>query len=209
MRAYRTCAAFARASTRPQTHLRFLLIAPALAAGLCVPLLVSFALGATQERPQTATQPACFGILGEVARPGVYQLPAHCTFGQLVQYAGGVTCDANGNARVFRGARVAQQLFVASSASETLYPGDLIVIERSAMTAATSHARPRYAAGGSMASRAAVPRAAEVQIGFLNLIDRPVVVKMLREQASPARIGELLRQPAELIENVRIVGPSG
>jgi hypothetical protein len=139
-----------------------------------------------------------FGILGEVTCPGVYELPHDCTFGQLLRRAGGVTRDATGNTRVFRGGRVAQQLFVASSDAVALSPGDLIVIERTGTRQPAS--RPPAVAPA--------PHAAEVQIGFLNLIDRPVVVRMPGELASPARIVELLRQSPELVEGVRVVGPS-
>ena len=41
--------------------------------------------------------------------------------------AGGLTGNANGNARVLRGARLAEQFFVAASEAAVLSPGDLIV----------------------------------------------------------------------------------
>jgi hypothetical protein len=48
----------------------------------------------------------------------------------------------------------------------------------------------------------------EVQIGIINLIDRPVVLKLPAEQASLARMVERLRQPPDLIESIRVVGPA-
>jgi hypothetical protein len=158
--------------------------------------------------PPAADRVACFGILGEVVRPGVYQLPAGCTFGDLVRQAGGVTQFANGNARVFRGARLAQQLFVATSDAQLLCPGDLIVLERSGTAQLPSE--PAAKATAKSPGRSHEPSAvqAEVQIGLINLIDRPVVLKLPAEQASLARIVESLRQPSELIDSIRVVGPA-
>jgi len=127
-----------------------------------------------------------------VASPGVYELPTGCTLGQFVRCAGGITRDADGNARVFRGARLAERLFVASSESAMLYPGDLILIDRRA----TGQSASKFSSHS------------EVQIGFLNLIDRPVVMKMPGDQASLARIVEFLRQPPELVDQIQIVGRS-
>jgi hypothetical protein len=200
MRAYRLCAAYSRASSRPRNRLRVSFVLLALVAGLCVPSAGSRAAepmpAATANRPGAASRAYC-GIFGEVTRPGVYELPADSTFGQLLQSAGGITPDANGNARVFRGARLAQQLFVASSDSATLYPGDLVLVEGSATRRPASR----------LSTVVPAPRATEVQLGFLNLLDRPVVVKMPRDLASPARIVELLGQSPALVEDIRIVGP--
>jgi hypothetical protein len=79
-----------------------------------------------------------------------------------------------------------------------LYPGDLIVIERDG-TKLPATKSPAIASA---------PPPTEVQLAFLNLLDRPVVVRMPRDQASPARIVELLGQPPALVEDLRIVGPS-
>jgi hypothetical protein len=87
---------------------------------------------------------------------------------------------------------LAQRLFVASSESCILYPGDLIIIDRRA-TGQSAHN---------------LPRDSEVQIGVLNLIERPVVMKMPGDQASLARIVEFLQQPPELVEQIQIVGRS-
>jgi hypothetical protein len=201
MRAYRLCAAFTRASSRLRNRLRVSFVLLALVAGLCVPSAGSRAAepmpAATANRLAAASLTYC-GIFGEVARPGVYELSADSTFGQLLRSAGGITPDANGNARVFRGARVAQQLFVASSDSATLYPGDLILVEGSG----------RRRSATKLPKVTPAPRAIEVQLGFLNLLDRPVVVRMPRELASPAWIVELLGQSPALAEGIRIIGPA-
>jgi SLBB domain len=153
----------------------------------------------------SATGTACFGVLGAVACPGVYELPTACTFGQLVRQAGGMTAQADGNARVFRGARIAQQLFLASSDSVVLSPRDLVVVER--RVGLRSDESRRRSPRDTTAPPLAGARGEEVQIGFLNLVDRPVVMTFAREQALPARILACLRQPAELLAEVRVVAP--
>jgi hypothetical protein len=153
--------------------------------------------------PPAAAHVACFGILGEVLRPGVFQLSPGCTFGELVRQAGGVTRFANGNARVFRGARLAQQLFVATSQAQLLCPGDLIVLERGGTARLPTEPTAKVIAKSPHSDVQT-----EVQIGLINLIDRPVVLKLPAEQASLERIVESLKQPSDLIDSIRVVGPA-
>ena len=115
---------------------------------------------------------AYYGILGEVARPGVYQLSTGCTLGQLVIGAGGLTGNANGNALVFRGARLAEQFFVAASESAVLSRRLDRRRRRRRGWPDPNGARTRHAP-------------AQVQIGLLNLISRPVALTLPRELASP------------------------
>ncbi len=205
MRAYRLCAAISRAWSRSSAQLRSRVTTLAFLASLCVPpaVLADSGSQATATANAAATPDsrspsslAYYGILGEVARPGVYQLSTGCTLGQLVIGAGGLTGNANGNARVFRGARLAEQFFVAASESAVLSPGDLIVVGAQASRLAEPN--------GARAGRAP----AQVQIGLLNLISRPVALTLPRELASPARIVEFLGQSRELADDLRVVGPS-
>jgi hypothetical protein len=205
MRASRIRAALAGVSARPRKRLR-------ICCALMMAGLVSPAQAAPPEPTPTVPPPAdrvaCFGILGEVARPGVYQLPSACTFGELVRQAGGVTRNANGNARVFRGARLAQQLFVAASDAQLLRPSDMIVLERGGTAQSTIEPMAKASAQSPGRSREPSAVQSDVQIGIINLIDRPVVLKLPAEQASLARIVESLRQPPDLIDSIRVVGPA-
>src|ERR1700693_3945171 len=162
MRASRIRAALPGVSARPRKRLR-------ICCALMMAGLVSSAQAAPPEPtltvPPAADRVACFGMLGEVVRPGVYQLPTGCTFGDLVRQAGGVTRFANGNARVFRGSRLAQQLFVATSDAQLLCPSDLIVVERSG----TAQLPIEPAAEATAKSPQSDVRT-EVQIGIINLI---------------------------------------
>jgi SLBB domain len=212
MRAYRLSAATSLASSRPTTRRCACALTLALLAAACVPSAVLPAAerfpSATAERPQTASPTVCIGILGAVRRPGVYRLPVGCTLAELVGCAGGLARDGDGNARVYRGDRLAQQLFVASSASTSLYSGDLIVIDCQSPDPSPFGPRIHSRQAASDGSLGSGPTSGEVEIALLNLIDRPVVIKLAREQASLAGIVEFLRQPAELVEQIRAFSPS-
>jgi SLBB domain len=201
MRAYRIWAALVGASGRPRLRL-------ALHCALLAALVSSASQAATREPalklPPAAVRLACFGVLGEVARPGVYRLPVSCTLGELVAQAGGVTNKANGNARAFHGVRLAQQFFIATSESQILCPGDLIVVEcdSTAKSAPSPLARKEV-----QRLQESTRLGSDVQIGLLNLIDRPVVIKVPAEQASLSHAVETLGQPADLIDRIRVVEP--
>jgi hypothetical protein len=153
--------------------------------------------------PSASTRPIYFGAMGEVARPGVYTATADWTLTELIKRAGGITPEANKTVRVFRGGLLAEQLFLGSGEAPTLLPNDVIVVGGGGSTERT----PRVAeASRQPNSQLAV---SAIQIAFLNLIERPVVVKMSRDQATLARIVELLGQPADCMAEVRVFAPLG
>jgi hypothetical protein len=142
-----------------------------------------------------------FAVMGEVARPGVYETRGSCTLAQLIKRAGGITEDASESLRVYRSGRLAEQVFLASGGASPLFAGDLVVVERRAAFSARGRS--------AISSRGSNAAASEVQIAFLGLIDRPVIIKMLGDQASVARIIEILRQPRDLAASIRVIAPSG
>ena len=146
----------------------------------------------------SSQQIAYLGVMGEVPRPGVYSTSARLTLAELVAKAGGVTRGASGSARVFRGGRLAVLVFLGSGTSTSLFPGDLVVIERRNPDRGTVSRRHTGAANSP-----------EVQIAFLNLIDRPVVLKMIAEIATVSHIVELLGQRTDLAAKVRVIPPAG
>src|SRR5262249_29409111 len=74
--------------------------------------------------------------------------------------------------------------------------GDLILIDCDG----TKPGRPKFSARADS-------HAADVQLALLNLVERPVVMRLPRNQASLARILELLGQPAALGEQIHVLGP--
>lgn len=150
-----------------------------------------------------ATRTAYFGLMGEVARPGVYAAPAVWTLADLIKRAGGITPQANKTVRIFRGGLLVEQLFLGSGEPPALLPNDLVVI--GARDTSAPRATPGET-GERPTEHAAIPA---VQIGFVNLIDRPVIVKMRGDQAALAHIVGLLEQPADWAAKIRIFAPLG
>src|SRR5579863_614674 len=122
--------------------------------------------------PDVSPSECYFGVMGEVGRPGVYETRGDLTLVELIKRAGGITRDAEPAARVFRRGRLAEQVFLGSDGSTRLLAGDLVVVER-------RESSPRAILPPTMPA---------VQLAFLNLIDRPVVVKMSSDRATLAQI---------------------
>lgn len=176
----------------------------ALALGILIPdALVAedaFSTVDFESAPRSAAPQTVFlGVMGEVARPGVYAAQTGSTLAQLLKGAGGVTDAANQTVRVFRGGRLAQQMFLSAREPPVLFAGDLVVVE------SRPDIRPPSRAGDGNRRTLKTAPSSEVQIAFLNIIDRPVVVKMLAGQATVTRIVEFLRQPEQIVSLVRVL----
>jgi SLBB domain len=156
----------------------------------------------------SATTEACVGILGEVRQPGVYKLePAALSVQTLVKRAGGLTNEATQTIRLIRQDRVAQNLFFSPQFDCPLLPNDLLVVEsKRAQAAATSQlidADPRLKAVQQAA--ATTEETEVVQVAFLNVLDRPVIVKVKHENARVDHLVQMLDQPIELVRGVRVL----
>ena len=150
---------------------------------------VSWALDATH-------QPFA-GLLGQVARPGVYEIERKGTvLADLLQSIGGLAKDASGQFRIIRNGRPGQMTSYSGAAQFELMPGDLIVAD----------ARPSQL--GQRATAAKQAPGESVQIGFVNLIDRPVVLKLKSEHGSVSEILSIMRQDQALAAQIKIIAPS-
>jgi SLBB domain len=147
-------------------------------------------------------RPFYFGVMGEVARPGTYSARGVWTLAELIKKAGGVTPQANKTVRIFRGGVLIEQVFLGTGESPPLSPNDLIVVGTT--NPASPHIAPAEPDQDSDA-----PVVSAVQLAFVNLLDRPVIVKMPSEQATLPRIVDALGQPAECAANLRVFPPLG
>ena len=137
------------------------------------------------------------------ARPGTYEAPESWTLGELVKKAGGVTPRANRTVRIFRGGVLTEQVYLGSGVDPALLPGDLVVIGLSRSET------PRIAPNDPRRAANETATAFAVQIAFVNLIERPVIVKMPADQATVSRIIELLGQSSDLASKIRIFNSLG
>ncbi|TXT31219.1 MAG: putative Protease-1 (PRT1) protein [Planctomycetota bacterium] len=114
----------------------------------------------------------------------------------LLQSIGGLAKDASGQFRVIRNGRPGQMTSYSGAAKFELMPGDLIVAD----------ARPSQL--GQRATKEKLTSAESVQIGFVNLLDRPVVLKLKSEHARVSEILSIMRQDQGLASQIKIVVPS-
>lgn len=130
-----------------------------------------------------------FGIIGEVVRPGVYEYPEEQPLlVDLVRQARGMVRTASGSIQIIRDGRPGPKMHYSPGLQHALEPGDLLVVE-----AASNVVRDPSA----------------LQVALVNLIDRPVVLKIRQEDATLSQILRRLNQRPELSLNVRIIGPGG
>lgn len=145
-----------------------------------------------------------YGICGQVARPGVYEAPGKTVPLRefLEEYAGGLTTQASGTVRVIRQGRVVHQIYFTGTSRYDLLPGDLAVVD------SFSGGRQSLAITPSQ-SVAASAGGSTVQLAFVDLLDRPVVMKVRREHATRANIVALLQQGPRCLAAVREIRPPG
>lgn len=143
----------------------------------------------------TAQQPFV-GLVGQVARPGVYEIERRGTLlGDLLQAIGGLAKDASGQFRVIRNGRPELTTSYSGAAEFELMAGDMIIADM----------QPAQISQRAMNAKQASADA--VQIGFVNLIDRPVVLKLKVEHASVYEILSIMRQDQKLASQIKIVVP--
>uniref|UniRef100_A0A7C2P7G9 Soluble ligand binding domain-containing protein n=1 Tax=Schlesneria paludicola TaxID=360056 RepID=A0A7C2P7G9_9PLAN len=129
----------------------------------------------------------CYGILGDVARPGVYSTSAReVTLQDLVQHSGGITAQASPTVRVVRQGRPAHSLLFSPTGRDVLQPRDVVVVD------SASHHTSANA----------------TWLCLVGVIDRPVVVPVRPELAQLTTIvRSMLDQSEELAKAVRVVPP--
>ncbi len=146
---------------------------------------------------------ACIGVLGAVARPGAFEFDrGPVELRDVIAQAGGTTPEATGNIRIIRGGRPGQQVFLHPGTSYLVMPGDVVV-------AVGRPKRPIPPPRPSDRSPGASEPLPPVEIAFVDVLDRPIVLKVRGEHASVAKLIELLGQPAELGTSVRIIPTMG
>lgn len=147
-------------------------------------------------------------IMGEVVRPGVFEVAdPQPELVDLVGLAGGPSPQASGNVRVIRRGRGGQQTFLSPGLKYTLLPGDLVILD-----AKPSRSDRRFA---GISHRDSTPRgtgripetndSAIVQIGLVQLIDRPIVLDVPAGYATLNGVLSMLRHPVSETGEVTIL----
>jgi hypothetical protein len=112
-----------------------------------------------------AFQPACYGILGEVTRPGVYGATGReVTLQDLVQQAGGLTARSSSTVRILRQGRSVQGGFFLPAGRDVLQPHDVVIVD------AAQQGQETFGSSSAPASPGGV------WVCFIGVLNRPVIV---------------------------------
>ncbi len=138
--------------------------------------------------PPAASATGHYGILGEVAKPGVYSAEGpEVTLQELIQQAGGMSANGSPAIRLVRQNRIAQGRYFNPAGRDPLLPGDIVLVENLYPQAAGAQA---------------------VSIGLIGVMDRPVVVPMRADNAQIGTVMLALGQSSELARSVQLIVPS-
>ena len=147
-----------------------------------------------------------FAIIGQVARPGVYQSPfTEPYLTDLLQNAGGFSVEANGYLRIIRNGPNGVEALYATGRYFQLRRGDVVVAVRKTELAINPRSIHQSSGISNDANAGAESSRTHVQLAFVNLTDRPIVLRMRREYASVGRILELLGHSPNLAQTVRVI----
>ncbi|HUQ68487.1 MAG TPA: SLBB domain-containing protein [Planctomycetaceae bacterium] len=148
-----------------------------------------------QRNPQSE---AYFGIVGEIARPGVYSAAAaQVTVQELIQRAGGFSRRGSPAVRIIRGGRSGQSVFVRPDGADVLAPNDLVVVDllrdpRQPLSSPTNDRTDR-----------------NVWVALIGVSEHPEVVPINPDQAQLPNIMLMLGQSVPLAKAVRTILPPG
>lgn len=148
----------------------------------------------------------CFAIMGQVARPGAYEIDhAHPEMLELIRAAGGLTDGASGALRVIRQGRPGLQAFYSPKLQYELLPGDLIVADRAGNgTGGAKHVELGQIQSSSATGGVPSRTADAVQVGLVQLADYPLVMHVPSDQPTLRNVLLRLRQtlPADVTVSV-------
>lgn len=159
---------------------------------------------------QYAQPPALYyTVMGEVQRPGVYELPQpNVRMTELVKLAGGLTAQSNKNILYFRRGRPGQSAFFMPDSTVELQAGDIVIADSLFRSSAgKTPARPASYVERTAINRNGPPKEPLVHVALVGLIDRPVVVPLRRESANFPMMFSLLRQDQNPARAVTIQVP--
>ncbi|HLJ09716.1 MAG TPA: SLBB domain-containing protein [Planctomycetaceae bacterium] len=152
------------------------------------------------------------GIMGQVARPGAYELNhTQPTISDLVGLAGGTTDNASGTIRVIRRQQSGHQtLFLNGGLAYALRSDDLVIVEARQLIIDWRIGEPRLGGVRRQKSANGTDRCASVvQLGLLNLSSHPVVLNATLEKGTLDEVLGLLGRPVAGNTEVAVLTPGG
>ncbi len=142
-------------------------------------------------------------IMGEVARPGVYEFDRpNVSLPELIDLAGGLNeATASRNIYSFRSGRPGPQTFYTPDSQFAIMPGDVLAAGR----------RPEYGSSNRGIGEGSVTSTAveAPQVVLLGLLERPVLLRLPMNAASIPGLFALLRQDRNPGRSIAVYPPNG
>ncbi|MBI3866743.1 MAG: hypothetical protein HY290_33090 [Planctomycetia bacterium] len=185
---------------------KLLLIAGILCGSWCCGIVASAGQMRVDQWRRAEPGAAQFiAIMGEVARPGVFELSGPLPeLAEFLQLAGGTSPTASGSVRILRAGRM-MQLFLSPRLRYSLLPNDLVIVESKQFSTVRD-----FADSGSLRARDQSSRPSEpsiVQLGLVNLIGRPVVLDVSPGQSQLNQVLLQLHQAASGAGSMTLIKP--
>ncbi|WP_166824847.1 polysaccharide biosynthesis/export family protein [Thalassoroseus pseudoceratinae] len=170
----------------------------------CVPCLVIMPTASGAEFVDASSRPVShIGVIGETARPGVYQVGhSKPTLGEVVERAGGMTRRASGSVRIVRGNRLSHMIYIGQDGDgqgrfAELRDGDVLIVDGFASrTAKASDVR------GTDVEAEPVP------VALVGLKPHPIVIPVPEAYAYPEAILSYLGQNPQMASRLQITSTS-
>ena len=169
---------------------------------------------------QTASKASYFTVLGQVAKPGVYETKnKFASLNDVIQRAGGQAEQSAGSVRIVRGNRASIRIMLP--ANYRLASGDVVVVEKKRTFNSTVIQPNQYlrsnqnSASNQFGIQQIRPNTTAirqekqedgVQLAFVNLVDHPIVVTVRKQHANlPAVAMTLLKQEPGILRKIRVI----
>ncbi len=141
-----------------------------------------------------------FTIIGEVKYPETYELPTSApSLIGFIKLAGGMQPSASGQLRIVRfsrsGQKAEQQLFYDERRTDTLQPGDVVVVDSKVGNARLFNGPDQSASEG------------DVSIALIGILEYPFVMQTSGKNASINWITQQLHQSDEVAQSAKVCLP--
>jgi hypothetical protein len=183
---------------------------------VCAPVSVAaqeWAVHASGQRARNMAPRFHVAVMGEVVRPGVYEIPhSQIELAELVRRAGGLSGRGSGNMRLVRRGRVGQQVYFTPQSQFVLADGDLVVadprgfVNHRGLPGRSAH---RVIGIEDIQTPSDNRGASTVEIGLVHLIDRPVVLDVPASRATLSGALDMLGNSVVGDAAVTVLHPNG
>lgn len=157
-----------------------------------------------------------FGVMGQIARPGVYELNTPAPqLTELIRHAGGLTQKATNQIRIVRHGNAGQSMFFTPGLNFKLVAGDIVVADgprESRLPQRLNRTPPSLSTIRTADYSESQPLETSKpfrQVALVGVLDRPVILPVPQTHANVPAILAYLGQAATLASTVKVVPIGG